>query len=401
MALRRCERENATLILASATPSVLSFARARRGDYMLLEMPRRVQDRPLPEVEIVDMREELEQGNRTVLSYALRKALKDCAARGEQAMLLMNRRGYNSFVSCRTCGYVVKCPNCDVSMTYHVGSEDGLLRCHYCGNAVKPPVTCPECGGKYIRYFGAGTQKVEEEVQKLLPGVATARMDYDTTGGKDGHGKILEEFRSGRARILIGTQMIAKGLDFPRVTLVGVIAADMTLNLPDYRSRERTFQLLTQVAGRAGRGETPGRVIIQTYKPEDPVIGFAAAQDYRSFFEDEFTRRRRGLYPPFTLLARFLTESPREEQAVAAADQLEAEVRKLIEAHPAWGRKLLLISNDAPGVKVLRGKNRRHVLMKMLVGPEADAMIAEMTEMARQPFEGTDVWFEVNPTTMM
>ena len=339
--------------------------------------------------------------NRTVLSFALRKALKDCAARGEQAMLLMNRRGYNSFVSCRTCGYVVKCPNCDISMTYHVGSDDGLLRCHYCGSAMKPPETCPECKGKYIRYFGAGTQKVEEEVQKLLPGVATARMDYDTTGGKDGHGKILEEFRSGRARILIGTQMIAKGLDFPRVTLVGVIAADMTLNLPDYRSRERTFQLLTQVAGRAGRGETPGRVIIQTYKPEDPVIGFAAAQDYRSFFEDEFTRRRRGLYPPFTLLARFLTESPREEQAVAAADQLEAEVRRLIEAHPAWGRKLLLISNDAPGVKVLRGKNRRHVLMKMLVGPEADAMIAEMTEMARRPFEGTDVWFEVNPTTMM
>ena len=401
VAIRRCERENATLILASATPSVLSFARARRGDYMLLEMPRRVQDRPLPEVEIVDMREELEQGNRTVLSYALRKALKDCAAKGEQAMLLMNRRGYNSFVSCRSCGYVVKCPNCDVSMTYHVGSEDGLLRCHYCGNAVKPPVTCPECGGKYIRYFGAGTQKVEEEVQKLLPGVSTARMDYDTTGGKDGHGKILEEFRSGRARILIGTQMIAKGLDFPRVTLVGVIAADMTLNLPDYRSRERTFQLLTQVAGRAGRGETPGRVIIQTYKPEDPVIGFAAAQDYRSFFEEEFTRRRRGLYPPFTLLARFLAESPREEQAVAAADQLEAEVRKLIDAHPAWSRKLLLISNDAPGVKVLRGKCRQHVLMKMLVGPEADAMIAEMTEMARQPFEGTDVWFEVNPTTMM
>ena len=401
VALRRCERENATLILASATPSVLSFARASRGDYMLLEMPRRVQDRPLPEVEIVDMREELEQGNRTVLSFALRKALKDCAARGEQAMLLMNRRGYNSFVSCRTCGYVVKCPNCDISMTYHVGSDDGLLRCHYCGSAMKPPETCPECKGKYIRYFGAGTQKVEEEVQKLLPGVTTARMDYDTTGGKDGHGKILEEFRSGRARILIGTQMIAKGLDFPRVTLVGVIAADMTLNMPDYRSRERTFQLLTQVAGRAGRGEQPGRVIIQTYKPEDPVIGFAAAQDYRSFFEDEFTRRRRGLYPPFTLLARFLTESPREEQAAAAADQLEEQVRKMIEAHPAWGRKLLLISNDAPGVRILRGKSRRHVLMKMLVGPEADAMIAEMTEMAREPFEGTDVWFEVNPTTMM
>ena len=397
----RCDRENATLILASATPSILSFAKARRGDYMLLEMPRRVQDRPLPEVEIVDMREELENGNRTVLSNALRKALKDCTAHGGQAMLLMNRRGYNSFVSCRSCGYVVKCPNCDISMTYHMASEDGLLRCHYCGQAMKPPASCPECGGRYIRYFGAGTQKVEEEVRKLLPGVPTIRMDYDTTSGKDGHGKILEEFRSGRARILIGTQMIAKGLDFPRVTLVGVIAADMTLNLPDYRSRERTFQLLTQVAGRAGRGEQPGRVIVQTYKPEDPVIGYAAAQDYRSFFEDEFTRRRRGLYPPFTLLARFLAESVKEEAAAAAADRLEAETRALVEEHPAWSRKLLLVSNDAPSVKVLRGKSRRHVLMKMLVSREADEMIAAMTELARGEFENTEVWFEVNPTTMM
>ena len=401
VALRRCERENATLILASATPSVLSFARARRGDYMLLEMPYRVQDRPLPEVEIIDMREELENGNRTVLSATLRKALKDCAARGEQAMLLMNRRGYNSFVSCRTCGYVVKCPNCDISMTYHMASEDGLLRCHYCGHTMKPPATCPECGGRYIRYFGAGTQKVEEEVGKLLPGVTTVRMDYDTTTGKDGHGKILEAFRSGRARILIGTQMIAKGLDFPRVTLVGVIAADMTLNLPDYRSRERTFQLLTQVAGRAGRGEHPGRVIIQTYKPEDPVIGYAAAQDYRAFFEDEFARRRRGLYPPFTLLARFLTESAIEASAAAAADRLEQEIRTLIEDHPSWSRKLLLISNDTPSVKVLRGKSRRHVLMKLLVSREADEMIAAMTELARGEFEGAEVWFEVNPTTMM
>ena len=401
IARNRCDRENATLILASATPSILSFAKARRGDYMLLEMPRRVNDRPLPEVEIVDMREELENGNRSVLSGPLKRALKTCAARGEQAMLLMNRRGYNSFVSCRSCGYVVKCPNCDISMTYHMASEDGLLRCHYCGQAMKPPEKCPECGSRYIRYFGAGSQKVEEEVRKLLPGVSTVRMDYDTTSGKDGHGKILEEFRSGRARILIGTQMIAKGLDFPRVTLVGVIAADMTLNLPDYRSRERTFQLLTQVAGRAGRGEQPGRVIIQTYKPEDPVIGYAAAQDYRSFFEAEFVRRRRGLYPPFTLMARFLAESVREEAAVSAADRLEAETRKLIDAHPAWERKLLLITKDTPSVKVLRGKYRRHIVMKMMVSPEADELIAALTELSRGEYPDAEVWFEVNPTTMM
>ena len=401
VAAARCERENATLILASATPSILSFARASRGDYILLEMPRRVMDRPMPEVEIVDMREELENGNRTVLSRDLRKALKDCADSGNQAMLLINRRGYNSFVSCRSCGYAVKCPNCDISMTYHVGSEDGLLRCHYCGHSMKPPAACPECGSRYIRYFGAGTQKVEEEVRKMLPDISTIRMDYDTTSGKDGHEKILREFRSGRARILIGTQMIAKGLDFPRVTLVGVIAADMTLNLPDYRSRERTFQLLTQVAGRAGRGEKPGKVIIQTYRPDDSVIRFAAAQDYRSFFEEEFRRRRTGLYPPFTMLARFLTESRREEYAAAAADRLEQQVRTLIGGHPEWKKKLLLISNDTPGVKVLRGKTRRHVLMKMLVGKEADEMIAAMTKMAGETQEGAEVWFEVNPTTMM
>ena len=401
VAQKRCARENATLILASATPSILSFAKARRGDYMLLEMPQRVMDRPLPAVDIIDMREELENGNRTVLSGELRKALKECTARREQAMLLINRRGYNSFVSCRSCGYVVKCPNCDISMTYHINSADGMLRCHYCGQAMRPPDKCPECGGRYIRYFGAGTQKVEEEVNKLLPGISTVRMDYDTTSGKDGHGKILEEFRSGRARILIGTQMIAKGLDFPKVTLVGVIAADMTLNLPDYRSRERTFQLLTQVAGRAGRGEIPGRVIIQTYKPEDPVIRYAASQDYRSFFEDEFRRRRRGLYPPFTMLVRFLTESVKEEAAAEAANHLEEETRKQIDQHPAWAKKMLLISNDTPSVKVLRGKYRRHVVMKLLVSPETDRLIAAMTEMAREPYPDTEIWFEVNPTTMM
>ncbi len=235
----------------------------------------------------------------------------------------------------------------------------------------------------------------------MLPGVRIARMDYDTTSGKDGHGKILEEFRKGDARILIGTQMIAKGLDFPKVTLVGVIAADMTMNLPDYRSRERTFQLLTQVAGRAGRGDHPGKVIIQTYKPEDRVIRYAAAQDYRSFFEDEFKRRRRGLYPPFTLLVRFLTESTKEEVAAKAADWLESEIHAMVRNHPDWEKKLLLITNDTPSVKILRGKSRRHVVMKMMVGREADEMIAAMTELARKTFDETNVWFEVNPTTMM
>ena len=404
VAASRCRRENATMILASATPSILSFARARRGDYVLLEMPRRVNDRPLPEVEIVDMRKELEEGNRTVLSNTLRAALKDCAEKGEQAILLMNRRGYNSFVSCRSCGYVVKCPDCDISMTYHMtsaGRTDGKLRCHYCGREMTPPTVCPECGGRHIRYFGAGTQKVEEEVLKMLPDLPTVRMDYDTTGTKDGHGKILEEFRSGRARILIGTQMIAKGLDFPEVTLVGVVAADLALNLPDYRSRERAFQLFTQVAGRAGRGKQSGRVIIQTYLPRDPVIGFAARQDYRAFFESEFRRRRNGLYPPFTLLSRLLIESSREEAAARAADELEAKVRMLLSTHPEWQRKMLTMLKDTPSVKFLKAKYRRHIVIKALVSSETDAFFGALTELAAEGTEGAEVYFEVNPNTMM
>ena len=397
----RCDRENATLILASATPSILSFAKARRGDYVLLEMPSRVNDRPLPEVEIVDMRQELENGNRTVLSTALRKALKECISKGEQAILLMNRRGYNSFVSCRSCGYVVKCPNCDISMTYHLGDTDGRLRCHYCGTEMDPPQSCPACGGRYIRYFGAGTQKVEEEVHRMLPGVPTVRMDYDTTGTKDGHGKLLEEFRSGRARILIGTQMIAKGLDFPQVTLAGVVAADMALHLPDYRSRERAFQLFTQVAGRAGRGKRSGRVIIQTYQPQDPVIGFAARQDYRAFFESEFRRRRNGLYPPFTVLARLLAESAREEKAADAAAALEEKVQGMLDSHPEWKRKTLMVLKDTPPVKFLKGKHRRHILIKALVSKETDAFFGALTEMAAEGAEDAEVWFEINPTTMM
>jgi len=397
----RCRREGAVLILASATPSILSFARARRGDYMLLEMPSRVKNLPLPEVEVTDMRAELENGNRSVLGRALRSALKSCIARGEQAMLLMNRRGYNSFVTCRSCGYTVKCSQCDISMTYHLDHQDGMLRCHYCGESRSVPEKCPACGSPYIRYFGAGTQKVEEEVRKLHPGVTTVRMDYDTTSGKDGHGKILELFRSGQAQILIGTQMIAKGLDFPRVTLVGVIAADLSLNLPDYRSRERTFQLLTQVAGRAGRGNKPGRVIIQTYRPEDPVIGFAARQDYRAFFESEFRRRKTGLYPPFTLLCRVLMESRMEEKVNRAAEETEAKIRALLQAHPEWQAKVLLMSNDVPSVRVLRGKSRRQILMKLLVSRETDELTAALTELSREPKEGTEVWFEVNPTTMM
>lgn len=401
----RCAREGASLILASATPSILSFAKARRGDYLLLEMPRRVADRPMPEVRIVDMRQELENGNRSVLSRELVRELQGCLSRGEQAMLLMNRRGFHSFVSCRSCGYVVKCPQCDVSMTCHV-SEDGEvsggeLRCHYCGNTLPLPTKCPSCGSRFIRYFGAGTQKVQQEVERLFPGTPTVRMDVDTTGGKDGHARILEEFRSGRARVLVGTQMIAKGLDFPQVTLVGVIAADLTLNLPDYRSRERTFQLLTQVAGRAGRGRIPGRVVIQTYRPEDPVIRMAARQDYRAFFEEEFQRRRISLYPPFTVMARLLAQSGNEAAAERAAEEMEERVREALAAHPEWKKKVLMMNRELPGVRYLRGQHRRQILFKLLTGPETEALCGFLTETAEAAGGEAEALFEYNPVNMM
>ncbi len=402
----RCAREGAALILASATPSVLSFAKARRGDYTLLEMPRRVADRPLPEVRIVDMRRELENNNRSVLSRELVRELADCLGRGEQAMLLINRRGYHSFVSCRSCGYVVKCDQCDVSMTCHVEEDGGtaerpLLRCHYCGATRPIPDRCPACGSRYIRYFGAGTQKVEAEVRRLFPGAATARMDIDTTGGRDGHARILEAFRSGRVQVLIGTQMIAKGLDFPRVTLVGVVAADLTLNLPDYRSRERTFQLLTQVSGRAGRGKLPGQVVIQTYKPDDPVIRLAAGQDYRAFFEREFQRRRVSLYPPFTIMARILAESRTEEAGAKAAAEMEERIRAEIAARPAWQKKILMMNTEPPGIRMLRGRYRHQILFKLLVSPEAEELCAMLTEMADEPREDVQTLFEYNPAAMI
>ena len=401
VAAYRAQHEGATLLLASATPSILSFAKARRGDYTLLEMPHRVGERPMPQVTVVDMRKEIDNGNRSVFSGLLQQKLKDCMARGEQAMLLMNRRGYNSFVSCRSCGLTMKCPNCDVALTYHMVGGDGRLHCHYCGYMTDTPSTCPECASRYIRFFGAGTQKVEDELKKLLPDVPVVRMDVDTTSGKEGHAKILDEFRSGRARILVGTQMIAKGLDFPKVTLVGVVAADMTLNLPDYRSRERTFQLLTQVAGRAGRGTIPGEVVIQTYKPEDEIIQASASQDYRAFFEMEFARRRTALYPPFTILARLLVESGSELNARQAAAALHARCNALLEGHPEWKKRVLMMLFDQPDIKVLRGKSRWHVLFKLLVNPATEEFVAALTDLAREPHEGADVYFEYNPTTMM
>ena len=335
VAWQRAQHAGAVLVLGSATPSITTYMRAmpgvrRENRITLIELDGRVKNRPLPEVEVVDMRNEFQQGNNSVLSGRLASALKTCLDRGQQAMLLINRRGYSTFVSCRSCGYVVKCPNCDVSMTYH--QAENVLMCHYCGETMPPPRRCPECGSPYIKHFGAGTEKVLEEVQRRFPNAVCLRMDNDTTREKDAHARILAQFREGRANVLIGTQMIAKGLDFPRVTLVGVVAADMSLNLPDYRSVERTFQLITQVAGRAGRADLPGRVIVQTYDPDHYGIQLAAAQDYRAFYNRESQYRRQGLYPPFTTIMRIVFSGRDGDAVQNAAEAAEAALNGFLDA---------------------------------------------------------------------
>lgn len=305
VAIRRAEQGGAAVILGSATPSLESYHAARsKSDIhfspVLLEMPTRALGNELPKVHVVDMREELKEGNRSMFSRRLHSALVERLERKEQTVLLLNRRGFSTFVMCRSCGYVAGCPECDISLTYHSRSDN--LRCHYCGHAEPAPKLCPECGSEHIRFFGTGTQRVEEELGKLFPGIRVIRMDVDTTTEKGSHEKLLNQFRDKKADVLLGTQMVAKGLDFPDVTLVGVITADSALNLPDFRAAEKTFQLLTQVAGRAGRHQLPGEVVVQSYTPEHYSIIHASGHDYISFVREEFKHRRGLHYPPYCRL---------------------------------------------------------------------------------------------------
>lgn len=395
----RCDNEGATLILASATPSMRSFARANRGDLTLLELPERILGRPMPTVHLVDMREEMKEGNRSIFSGALVRGLQNCMASGHQAILFINRRGHSTFVSCRSCGYVVKCPNCDVSMTYHQSGEQ--MSCHYCGHRMDPPKVCPECQSPYIRYFGSGTQKVEEEMHRLFPGVTILRMDNDTTRTRDAHYNILHAFRKGEARILIGTQMVAKGLDFPNVTMVGVVAADGMLGLPDYRAPERTFQLITQVSGRAGRDKTPGEVYVQTYLPEHYSIQAAVRQDFRAFYHEEMNRRRRQLYPPYTMLCRLLVEGEDEAQVRDNAKTLHDQMALFFERHTQAAKMLIdLRLMDAP-LRYLRGKSRYQVFVKLIDREEAQETVMKMTELAAGDWPGVKVFAEINPATML
>lgn len=323
------ELKGCKVILGSATPSIETYYRALTGEMKLLELNSRVDNKPMPPMKVIDMRNELKGGNKSLFSRELFIAIQERLKRKEQIILFLNRRGFSTFVSCRSCGYVFKCDECDISMTYH---KNGLLICHYCGKTKREPRECPKCHSKYVKFFGAGTQRVEEEVKKYFNNAGILRMDVDTTRDKHSYERIYNTFKNGEADILIGTQMVSKGLDFKNVTLVGILAADMSINIPDYRAAERTFQIITQVAGRAGRGDKQGEVLIQTYTPQHYSLQYAVNYDYEGFYEKEFTVRAMMKYPPFGKLLLINGTSKKEELLKNFMHKITMMIKPLVES---------------------------------------------------------------------
>ena len=323
------ELKGCKVILGSATPSIETYYRALTGEMKLLELNSRVDNKAMPPMKVIDMRNELKGGNKSLFSRELFIAIQERLKRKEQIILFLNRRGFSTFVSCRSCGYVFKCDECDISMTYH---KNGLLIYHYCGKTKREPRECPKCHSKYVKFFGAGTQRVEEEVKKYFNNVRILRMDVDTTRDKHSYERIYNTFKNGEADILIGTQMVSKGLDFKNVTLVGILAADMSINIPDYRAAERTFQIITQVAGRAGRGDKQGEVLIQTYTPQHYSLQYAVNYDYEGFYEKEFTVRAMMKYPPFGKLLLINGTSKKEELLKNFMHKITMMIKPLVES---------------------------------------------------------------------
>ena len=356
----RADYNDCKLVLGSATPSVETYLKAKEGVFNLVKLPHRINKKPLPEMIIADMRTEVRRGNDSAFSSALVSELEDCLKKGNQAIIFLNRRGYSQHVVCRECGYVAKCENCDVALNYH--SVGNVLKCHYCGATYKMLTACPDCGSIHINYVGTGTQKVVAELKKRFPSARILRMDNDTTQNKEGHLKILEQFSRHEADILVGTQMIAKGHDFPSVTLVGILDADMSLFFSDYRSGERTFQLITQVAGRSGRAGDKGVVVLQTYNPDNPVLRFATKYDYEGFFEREISLRKTTSYPPYATIVRVMVESDDEEKGVEA-------LRKVYEGLSALREResdaFLFFNKMKSPIKRLKNKFRFQVLMRI------------------------------------
>lgn len=357
VAIKLSEITNALLVLGSATPSIESYYEAEIGNFTLISLFERV-NKTLPKINIVDMRDELANGNKSIFSKDLENAIRENVLSGEQTILFLNRRGHSTFVSCRKCGEVMMCDNCNVNYTYHI--HNNKLTCHYCGKEEKNPENCPACGSKFIRYFGVGTQKIENEVKKLFPNENVLRMDRDTVSKKNSHEKILNEFKSGNSKILIGTQMIAKGLDFPNVSLVGIIAADLSLNTGDFRAAETTYQLLTQVSGRAGRSTIKGRVFVQTYNPTHYSIECAKENDYNKFYSQEILLRRQMVYPPFSKIFAIMFISDLEKEVVQALYKLV----DIMNHYNSAKRQFEMLGPAPASISKIRNKYRWRLIVK-------------------------------------
>lgn len=360
IAIKRAELSGAKVVLGSATPSIESYDKALSGEYELAVMKNRINGKQLPEFVVADMRKEVRRGNASVFSADLRESLGECLKKGEQAIVFYNRRGYSRQVICRDCGYVAKCKNCDISLNYH--KDYDILKCHYCGAAYKMPRACPECGSLKLSYNGAGTQKIVSELNELFPEARILRMDNDTTQTKDGHFKILKDFSDHKADFLVGTQMVAKGHDFPSVTLVGILDADMSLYFSDYRSGERTFQLITQVAGRSGRAEKKGKVVLQTYNPDNDVLRSAIDYDYVRFFEREKAIRKSTGFPPYALIVRVMIESENDETALNALKDVYVKTSKIYDENRD---NFLFFNKMKSPVKRIKNKFRYQILMRL------------------------------------
>ncbi|MBC1934197.1 primosomal protein N' [Listeria seeligeri] len=394
VAIWRAMKYQCPVVLGSATPSLESFARAKKGVYTLIELPSRVNDRAMPEVNVVDMREELRKENRTEFSTELLEKIKDRIAKKEQTVLMLNRRGYSSFVMCRDCGYVVECPNCDISQTYHQASNK--MKCHYCGHEEAVPKKCPSCEGEHIRYFGTGTQKVEESLTKLIPEARVIRMDVDTTRTKGAHEKLLRSFRNHEADILLGTQMIAKGLDFPDITLVGVLNADTMLHLPDFRASERTFQLLTQVSGRAGRHERTGEVVIQSYNPEHYSIEFAKKHDFIGFYHHEMQLRKMGAYPPFYYLTMINVSDENEMKAIRTIQEMVNFLRGKL------GPEAVILGPVPSTIARIKNKYRYQCIIKYKIEPNLKQELKTLiTHYQKDQQKGLTINIDVQPYVLM
>lgn len=388
----RAEYNGCKLILGSATPSVESYLKAVDGEYNLIAMPERINKKPMPEIIIADMRKEVKRGNNSAFSLAFREELQKTLDEGNQAIIFLNRRGYSQTVICRDCGYVAKCEHCDVSLTYH--SEDNCLKCHYCGARYKMLEACPECGGRHVRYSGTGTQRVVADLRELFPQSKILRMDNDTVSGKDGHYKILSKFAAHEADILVGTQMIAKGHDFPAVTLVGILDADMSLHFSDYRSGERTFQLITQVSGRSGRAGAPGKVVLQTYCPENYILRYAISYDYAGFFANEKEIRKATLFPPYSLICRIMVTGEDDKLALAALKEVYFAAEELKGAYPD---EFLFLNRMHSPIKRIQGKHRYQVLMRL----QSYKLLPRIYDIAVKNSTGSVLCYvEENPTNL-